>query len=122
MPIIYCGKNLVLQPGKRFGTRNECFLRGLLLNSRRTKPSTGLLSIPGVGTKFAQRLTTEYNIIDQKEFIERVRRIRGKKRRKEFLKKVFRGFVNTRKTVRRSFDLARNYLEENGVAVQPMSR
>lgn len=120
MPRIHCGDK-PLPPGRVVGTPRQCFVLGITVSRQERKPRSGLRSIPGVGVKFEERLQQEYGILDTEAFIDKVRRIRGKKRRKDFLKKVFRGFENQRKVVRRSFDLARSYLEQNGVTVQPMS-
>ncbi len=117
---IYCGDKQV-PIGRRRGTAHECFVKGLNVVVKKKKPTTGLRSIAGIGEKFATRLREDYNINTPEEFIDRVRRIRGPKKRKEFLKKVFKGFMNKRKVIRSSFDRARNYLIANGVEVHAMS-
>lgn len=120
----YCGKAAVPY-NRRRGSPYECFKIGYsvgLAVKRPRKPTTGLRSIPGIGVRFERRLIEEYDIRTPQQLVNRVRRINGERRRREFLKKVFRGFENRRRVVRTSFSRVRNYLIQQGVQVRDMTR
>jgi hypothetical protein len=63
----------------------------------------------------------EFNIQTQDQFRDKVQSIRGARRRKEWLKKVFRGFQNPRRVLKGNFRLARAWFLQRNIQVEDMS-
>lgn len=114
---VYCGGQRVR--GRRAGTRTECFVLGKIAG-RRSVPRGSVEEIRGIGPEFAARLRDEFGITTTDGFLAAVRRVGGAGRRRELLKRMFRG-VTVRRVNRGAFGGARDWLVARGVVVTNMT-
>ena len=115
---VYCGGRRVM--GRRAGTRTECFVLGKIAGRQRAVPRGSVEEIRGIGPEFAARLRDEFGVTTTDGLLAAVRRVRGAGRRRELLKRMFRG-VTVRRVNRGAFGGARDWLVARGVDVTDMT-